>query len=160
MDKSVLTTVIAGVVLVACGYGLTERPRRSVADLPVGELLIDSQATTARIGATSNDRGVGFQYATRRQIRRELIYFRYRYAQISHFHMTNVTAPLLIAWIGPDHRVITIERMTPGSCCYEPPTEIIAALELAPEHPLANRIRPGTRVRPLRPPFGDLRPGE
>ncbi|EAR22600.1 DUF192 domain-containing protein [Nitrococcus mobilis] len=160
MDKSILTVLVAGLVLVACGYGLTERPRRDVADLPVCELLIDGHAITARIGATPNDRGLGFQYATPQQIRRELIYFRYRFAQIPHFHMTNVAAPLLIAWIGPDHRVIAIERMTPGSCCYEPPTEIIAALEFAPEHPLANRIRPGTRVHPIQPPTGDLRHGE
>lgn len=159
MDKSVLTVLVAGLVLVACGYGLNERPRRNVADLPVGELLIDGQATTAHIGATPNDRGLGFQYATRQQIRHELIYFRYRFAQIPHFHMTNVAAPLLIAWIGPGHRVIAIERMTPGSCCYEPPSEIIAALELAPEHPLAKRIRTGTRVRPIRPSASDLPSG-
>lgn len=148
MNKSVLAVVVVGVVLIACGYDLTEAPRRSVADLPTGELLIDGQRITARMGANESDRSLGFQYATRQQIHHELIYFSYRRAQIPRFHMENVAAPLLIAWIGPDHRVIGIDRMAPGTCCYEPPTEIIAALEFAPGHPLANRIRPGTQIRP------------
>lgn len=155
MDKSVLAAVIAGVVLIACSYRLSEIPRRSVADLPIGELLIDGRRLTARIGATPDDRELGFQYATPQQIRHELIYFCYQHAHIPRFHMENVAAPLLIAWIGPDHRVIAIDRMAPETCCYEPPAEIIAALEFAPGHPLANRIRPGTRVHPMRPYFDD-----
>lgn len=38
MDKSVLTAVIAAVVLVACSYGLNEALRRSAVDLPTGGL--------------------------------------------------------------------------------------------------------------------------
>lgn len=152
--------MIAGAMLVACGYGLMEAPRRSVADLPSSTLLIDGRRITARISATASDRGLGFQYATKAQIHHELIYFSYRRAHIPRFHMENVAAPLLIAWIGPDHRVITIDRMAPGTCCYKPPTEIIAALELAPEHPLASRIAPGSRVRPMRPHFDDPKQDE
>lgn len=148
MDKSVLTAALAGIILIACSYGRSDMPRRSVAELPIGELLMDGRRITARIGAAPEDRELGFQYATREQIRHEVIYFSYDRAQVPRFHMKNVIAPLLIAWIGPDHRVIGIDRMTPGACCYEPPAEIIAALELAPGHPLAHRVRPGTRIRP------------
>ncbi|HET8700549.1 MAG TPA: DUF192 domain-containing protein [Nitrococcus sp.] len=150
--KGVPAAAIAGVMLIAaCGCGLTETHRRSVADLPSGELLIDGERITARIGATPDERALGFQYATRQQLRHELIYFSFPYAEIPRFHMQNVAAPLLIAWIGPDHRVIAVDRMAPGACCYEPPAEIIAALELAPGQPLANRIRPGSRIRPAHP---------
>lgn len=155
MDRSMLAAVVAGVVLTACGYGLTEAPRRSVSDLPTGELLIDGQRITARMATNGSDQSLGFQYATLQQIHHETIYFSYDRAQIPRFHMENVVAPLLIAWIGPDHRVIAIDRMAPETCCYEPPAAIIAVLELAPEHPLANRIRPGSRVRPTRPHAGD-----
>lgn len=145
--KNVLAAaVVISLTLIACGYGVTEMPGRTVADLPTSELLIDSQHVRVRISATPRDRALGFQYATRAQIRQELIYFRYRHAQRPRFHMINVVAPLLIAWIGPDHQVIGVERMVPGTCCYEPPGEIIAALELSPQNPLAARIHPGTRI--------------
>ena len=148
--KLTLATALAGLVLVACGYGLAERPWRSVADLPAGQLLIGDLPVTARLAATSSDRRLGFQHASAQQIRHELIYFSYRTAPIPQFHMQNVAAPLLIAWIGPDRQVIAIERMAPGACCYTPPSEAISALELAPEPPLAKRVHPGTSVRLLR----------
>lgn len=148
MNNGVLAILIAGFVLIACSYGPIKAPGRNVADLPAGTLLIAGERISARIGATPSDRALGFQYATRAQIRHEIIYFSYGRAQIPRFHMKNVIAPLLIVWIGPDHRVIGIDRMTPETCCYEPPAEIIAALELAPEHPLAHRVRPGTWIRP------------
>lgn len=158
MDKKViLAAVVAGVTLVGCGYGLAERPQRGVADLPLGILLIADQPVTARLASTPSDRRLGFQYASPQQIRHELIYFSYRLAQTPRFHMGNVTAPLLIAWIGRDQRIIAIQRMAPGACCYEPLTKIIGALELAPQHPLASRIRRGTLVRPIGPAFGDPR---
>lgn len=150
--KVLLTALIAGIMLAACRYGLADRPQRSVAALPVDQLLIGDLSVTARIGATSSDRALGFQYASPEQIRHEIIYFSYHAPRIPHFHMQNVTAPLLIAWIGPNHHVISRERMAPGVCCYKPPSAIIAALELAPEHPLAKRIHPGTLVHPLRSP--------
>lgn len=153
MDKSVLAAVIAAVVLAACGCGLTEVPRHTVAELPIGTILVDGRRVTARVAATPSDRSLGFQYASREQIRHELIYFRFRHAHVPRFHMENVADPLLIAWIGPDHRVIAINRMEPGTCCYKPPAEIIAALELAPAHPLTAQILPGSDVRPARPAF-------
>ena len=151
MAKEVLlAALIAGIMLVACGYGLADSSRRSVTDLPINELLIGNLPVSVRLGASSSDRALGFQYASPEQIRHEIIYFSYRIPQRPHFHMHNVTAPVLIAWIGPNHHVIARERMVPGVCCYQPPRDIIAALELAPEHPLAKRIHPGTPVRPLR----------
>ncbi|MDN5870346.1 MAG: DUF192 domain-containing protein [Nitrococcus sp.] len=155
MNKSVLAGIIAAIALAACGYALTEVPRRTVAELPTGAILVDGRRIATRVAATPGDRSLGFQYASPEQIRHELIYFPYQHAHIVSFHMENVAEPLLIAWIGPDHRVIAIDQMEPGSCCYEPPSEIIAALEFAPAHPLTARIRPGSQVRLARPVFGD-----
>ncbi|MDN5848270.1 MAG: DUF192 domain-containing protein [Nitrococcus sp.] len=154
MHKSALAAVIAAVVLAACGYALTEEPPRTVAELPIGTILIDGRRITTRVAATAGDHSLGFQYASTEQIRHELIYFRYPHAHVARFHMQNVALPLRIAWIGPDHRVIAIDRMQPGTCCYKPPAAIIGALEFAPAHPVAARIRPGSQVR-LAPPLFD-----
>jgi len=70
----------------------------------------------------------------------------------SAFWMRGVAYPLLIAWVGPDQRVIRIDRMEPcaepGAECplYEPPSPFRWAIELLPEDRDASGLRPGARV--------------
>ncbi len=63
--------------------------------------------------------------------------------------MRNVAAPLVIAWIGAEGRVVGVERMAPGEGGYQPPEPVTAALEVVPAEAERLDLRPSQRVRPV-----------
>jgi uncharacterized membrane protein (UPF0127 family) len=72
--------------------------------------------------------------------------------------MEGVSKPLVLAWIGVDHRVIALRRMAPcpkgGRSCptYAPPDWFRWAVELLPGDLARSGLKPGALValRPLR----------
>ncbi len=117
-----------------------------VAELPRGTVLIDGAPIEARIADTPAARAQGFQHASEAQIQSEAIYFTWDEPQRPHFHMRNVTAPVVIAWIDPAGVVIGTERMAPGRSGYRPIEPVGAALELAPQAARRLGLSDGIRV--------------
>ncbi|WP_200258887.1 DUF192 domain-containing protein [Halorhodospira neutriphila] len=120
--------------------------------LPQGALAIDGRIVPARIAATPEARAQGFQGASPEAIARERIYFSWPSPRRPAFHMHNVPAPLAIAWIGPQQRVIAVERMAPERAGYRPPAPVSAALELSPAEAERLEITPGVTIRPAAAP--------
>jgi len=116
-------------------------------DITPGTVVIAGQAYPARIADQPAERAQGFQDAPAARIRSELIYFRFPGPSVPVFHMHNVRAPLVIAWIGPDHRVIALTRMEPGRGGYRPPAPVTAALELHPRRVAPLGVAVGVTVR-------------
>lgn len=119
--------------------------------LPMGRVLIAGTAYPAHIADDSRERGQGFQHVPAERIREAMIYFQFPGPLVPRFHMRNVAAPLAIAWIDADGRVIGIDIMRPGRSGYAPPGPIKAALELHPDRVDAVGLAVGVRVSPERP---------
>jgi uncharacterized membrane protein (UPF0127 family) len=83
----------------------------------------------ARIADDGAERAAGFQHICASVIERSNILFEFAPPIASGFHMRNVHAPLDIAFIAPDGRVIATARMEPGKQRYGPPGVIGYALE-------------------------------
>ena len=84
--------------------------------------LVDDQGNvlpvTAKIAGTPGERAAGFQHIHPEIIQKSLILFVFPQALNVHFHMENVRAPLDIAFIGEDGRILDIQVMqvnSPGS---------------------------------------------
>ncbi|MBA1147080.1 DUF192 domain-containing protein [Ectothiorhodospiraceae bacterium WFHF3C12] len=136
--------ILAVLVLLACAGGAGAA---GLADLPVGRVLVDGEAHAAHIADDSRERGQGFQHVPADRIREAMIYFHFPRPVVPRFHMRNVAAPLAIAWIDADGRVIGIDIMEPGGSGYVPPGPITAALELHPARLDALGLDVGSRVR-------------
>lgn len=133
----VLGLAFAGAPATAAGLG----------DLPLGTVVIGDTAYPAHIADDSRERGQGFQHVPAEQIRQAMIYFDFPRPITPRFHMHNVAAPLAIAWIDADDRVIGIDVMRPGMSGYAPPAPIKAALELHPDRTESVGLRVGVTVR-------------
>lgn len=114
--------------------------------MPTGMITVDGREFEVRIARTPALRAAGFQHADPGRMAGEAIYFRYDSPRRPSFHMHNVPRPLLLAWIAPDGRVLRIIRMQPESHGHFAPQPVGAVLEYTEEHPLAARVRPGTRI--------------
>jgi len=114
--------------------------------LPQAELKIGTERFPVRVAASPAQRAQGFQDVPAADMDDTAIYFRYTRPQRPRFHMHDVAAPLMIAWIGPDGRVLAVDGMEPGRAGYAPPSPIRAALEYVPEHPLAEAVSPGVLI--------------
>ncbi|ABM61431.1 DUF192 domain-containing protein [Halorhodospira halophila] len=130
--------VLAALLPLACAVGVEGFPQASI--------LVDGEPVDVRLAATPETRAQGFQSATPEQIRSERILFTWPDELEPVFHMNNVAAPLVIAWIA-EQEVVAVERMTPGQGGYRPPEPVDAALELAPEEAEALGIVPGATIR-------------
>jgi uncharacterized membrane protein (UPF0127 family) len=117
-------------------------------DIPLGTIVIDGESHSAHIADDHRTRGQGFQNVPPARIREAMIYFRFADPSIPSFHMRNVTAPLAIAWIDRDDRVIGISIMRPETSGYRPPAPVIAALEVHPDRLEPLGIARGTSIRP------------
>ena len=138
------------VLATACGNGaLWERQAEHLNQMPVTSLQVRGEpgrAFAVRLAANERDRALGFQHVPRRQLEAEAILFQFESPHRTTFHMRNVQAPLLIAWIDVRGEVIEVAEMRPGGALYPSPGEIIAALEYSPRHRLADVIVPGDRL--------------
>lgn len=89
----------------------------------------------ARIADEARERAAGFQHICPQTIERRAILFRFARVRRPSFHMHNVKAPLDIAFIDADGRIVDIQRMQPyvaGAArqpTYSPPGAVAAALE-------------------------------
>jgi uncharacterized membrane protein (UPF0127 family) len=81
------------------------------------------------------------------------LWFAYDSDSSAAFWMGGVTAPLLLAWVASNNRVIAIRRMEPcprnDSTCpiYRPPEYFRAAIELRPADLRRSGLRAGAAVR-------------
>jgi uncharacterized membrane protein (UPF0127 family) len=88
-----------------------------------------------RVADDPRERGAGFQHICPETIDDTNIYFVFNRARRPNFHMRNVWAPLDIAFIDADGRIIDIQRMDPyprGSTketYYSPPGPVTGAVE-------------------------------
>jgi uncharacterized membrane protein (UPF0127 family) len=148
MGRGIIPILLIGVAVVLASYQLRDLGPHSVEDLPLRTVQIDGRSVTLRVAETEKARAQGFQRATPDELRTELIYFAFPEPSRPVFHMHNVSGPLRIAWISPENRVIGVDTMAADSCCGIPPDPVIAALEYAPNNPLAATIRAGVTVVP------------
>lgn len=135
--------VAAALLLAAAGTGTA-----GLDEIPTGTVVIAGRAHPAHIADEPAERAQGFQNVPRSRLRGALIYFRFPGPSLPVFHMHNVRAPLVIAWIGPDERVIGLTRMAPGRGGYRPPAPVSAALELHPSRVTPLGVAVGVTVRP------------
>ena len=91
-----------------------------------------------RVADEPSEQAAGFQYIGRRVIAQSLILFVFPVPFRGLFHMRNVVAPLDIAFIDGDGRVLEVLRMEPGSKLYGPDEPFQYALE-APAGFMARR---------------------
>ncbi|MBA1148236.1 DUF192 domain-containing protein, partial [Ectothiorhodospiraceae bacterium WFHF3C12] len=143
---------MATVVLVGLGF-LTAcaDPEPGVYEIPHGTILVDGHPVPARIADEPRERAQGFQHTPAEVMRRERIYFAFPRPTRPSYHMENVVAPLVIAWIGPDHRITALSQMEPGKSGYRPPGPIIAALEVTPDQVEPLGLAVGVAVRRAAP---------
>lgn len=114
--------------------------------MPTGRITVDDRAFEVRIAETPALRAAGFQHAEPERMAAEALYFPYERPRRPSFHMRNVPRPLLLAWIAPNGRVLQVIRMRPESRGHRAPSPVGAVLEYTENHPLAARVRPGTRI--------------
>jgi uncharacterized protein len=115
--------------------------------LPTTSIDVEGERFEVRLAETPEARARGFQHVSEHHMHREAIYFHFDAPLQPTFHMRNVAAPLLIAWIDADGAVIGVDLMQPGTAVYGPSEVVAGALEYTPMHPLATQLRRGTRVQ-------------
>ncbi len=102
--------------------------------MPRGTLrLVDDAGAvhevSARVAATARQRAGGFQHLCPQIIDNQLLVFVFPRAAAVRFHMRNVYAPLDIAFVDADGRLVDIQRMEPGRRLYASPAPVRFALE-------------------------------
>jgi uncharacterized membrane protein (UPF0127 family) len=79
--------------------------------------LMDDEGQVSAMGVklavSTNEHQAGFQYISPEAIAKSLILFVFAEELITRFHMRNVEAPLDIAFIGSDGRILDIQEMQP-----------------------------------------------
>lgn len=143
MRRGRFLAAVAAVVLA----GLLAPLAAALEGMPTAAVTVGEARFTVHLAATAEQRALGFQHVPAEAMADTAIYFRYAEAARPVFHMRNVAAPLRIAWVGPERRVLGVTHMRPGGSGYRPPGPIIGALEFVPQHPLADAVRPGATVR-------------
>ncbi|MDN3518535.1 DUF192 domain-containing protein [Aquisalimonas lutea] len=105
----------------------------AVAGMPTAELgLPGGKHLRVRVAATGADRAAGMQHLCAEAVDATAILFVFERPRRPHFHMNNVHAPLDIAFIAPDGRIVEVHRMTPDQETLTSPGEpVAAALEVA-----------------------------
>jgi hypothetical protein len=66
-----------------------------------------------KVAVRTDEHQAGFQYISPEVIEKSLILFVFPEELITRFHMRNVEAPLDIAFIGSDGRILAIQEMQP-----------------------------------------------
>jgi uncharacterized protein len=117
-----------------------------LATMPVVRIDVDGERFDVRLAATQRHRERGFQNVSIDDMHSEAILFLFDGPLLPAFHMRNVAAPLLIAWIDTNEQVIGVDTMHPNHAGYSPRIPIVAALEFTYAHPLADAVREGARI--------------
>ena len=127
---------------------------RAFLDMPMRAVGIRTAAGSrilvpARLAATDEARGAGFQCASPDEIRKTVILFDFGQEVLGEFHMRNVPAPLEIAFATASGRIVAILRMDPSpTATYRPPAPYRYAIEARGGFFSERRIAPGDTVRP------------
>jgi uncharacterized membrane protein (UPF0127 family) len=121
-----------------------------LAEMPWVCITVAGESHAVRLADTGRLRAAGFQHVPEDATAGEAIWFAYERPQRPSFHMRNVSVPLSLAWIAPDHRVLEVIRMEPESSGHRPNAPVQAVLELAPGHPLLGLVEAGVRIAPPR----------
>lgn len=121
-------------------------------DMPRVRIDVDGREYVVRLAATTAHRAAGFQHVAPGDMADTAIYFAYARPSRPSYHMFNVARPLQLAWIRPDGRVLGVIRMRPGSAGHRPDVPVSGVLEYTAAHPLADRVRAGSRVEVLTAP--------
>jgi uncharacterized protein len=137
--------MVAVMVLWSCTHMPAARPA-PLAGMPYVTLMVADEPHRVRLAHTPEARAQGFQHVPATDMDREAIYFQFDAPLRPTFHMRNVVAPLLIAWIAPSGAVVGVDLMRPGGDRYAPREVVVAALEFTPRHPLAQHVRPGVHI--------------
>lgn len=142
---AILLQLLPAVAMAATASG------SSLADMPRARIEVDGRVYAVRLAATAEHRGAGFQHVAPGDMTDEAIYFAYERPARPTYHMHNVARPLQLAWIRPDGRVLGVIRMEPGSGGHRPDEPVSAVLEYTADHPLADRVGPGSTIVLRRP---------
>lgn len=113
--------------------------------MPEGNIIINGEKVPVLIAKKQRHRSQGFQSASKETIESTKILFVWSRDVEPVFHMNNVSAPLVIAWIS-DGEVVGTDFMRPGEDGYRPPVPVDAALELHPKRANARDVTMGARV--------------
>lgn len=146
MYRLILIRVLVLPVLVVTMAGSVQAD--GIDDIPLGTITIDGQSHPAHIADDRRERGQGFQHVPAARIREAMIYFRFAHPVVPSFHMRNVMAPLAIAWIDRENRVIGVSIMRPDTSGHRPPAPVVAALEVHPERLEPLGIVRGATIQP------------
>lgn len=124
------------------------RWRAAFAAMPTRTITIESEGrplgVTVKIARTGEELAAGFQCATPAEIDRHLILFDFGREILTQFHMSNVPAPLDIAFIKGDGRIFSILQMAPSPTrLYGPMGAFRFALEAREGFYASRGIQPG-----------------
>lgn len=105
----------------------------AVSAMPTTEIGMPAgQQLRVRVAATGSNRAAGMQHLCPEAIENTAILFVFERVRRPNFHMNNVHAPLDIAFITRDGRIVEVHRMTPDQETLTSPGEpVAAALEVA-----------------------------
>lgn len=124
----------------------------SIEEMPRARIDVDGHVYPVRLAVTSEHRAAGFQHVAPADMSDVAIYFVYDPPVRPRYHMRNVARPLRLAWIRPDGRVLGVIRMQPETSGYHPAEPVAGVLEYTGDHPLADRVAPGSTIVLLPPP--------
>jgi uncharacterized membrane protein (UPF0127 family) len=96
--------------------------------MEVIELSIAGKVVNAKVADSSRERQAGMQWLCPAQVAAYPILFLFGRAEAASFHMNNVFAPLDIAFVAADGRIVGIERMELGGGA-DSQQLVVAALE-------------------------------
>lgn len=121
----------------------------AVTGMPTAELgLPGGRHLRVRVAATGADRAAGMQHLCAEAVEDTAILFVFERPRRPRFHMNNVHAPLDIAFIAPDGRIVEVHRMEPGQETLTAPQQPVAgALEVAAGRGAAHDLEPGRVIR-------------
>lgn len=106
-----------------------------------------------RAALNNQTRAAGFQRVCASTIAEKPILFVFDRPTVPQFHMRNVVAPIDIAFIDEQGKVVNIQAMKPyvvGSIIrplYSPGVKVVAALEVSPGFFMKNKIAVGSVVK-------------
>jgi uncharacterized membrane protein (UPF0127 family) len=129
MDTRRIWTLLLAVTLAGTA-GATDCRTSTTAwrDMDTSPLTLAGRTITVKVADSGRERGAGMQWLCPEQVAAYPILFLFGRAEAASFHMNNVFAPLDIAFVAADGRIVGIERMELGGGA-DSEQLVVAALE-------------------------------
>ena len=140
--------ILAILLITSPAAGTAEYP----ATLPQTRLVIEAPdggetAIAARVAAEPDARRRGMQRLDVATVRANPLWFVFPNARRTSWHMRDVNAALVIAYVDRGGRVLAVERMEPGRRGYGIDEPIRYALEVAADEAESLGLEAGARIR-------------